>query len=201
MAFLNFDQFPNGEKDFENERKVILGFLKHNYHMFKHKVHLGILLRLVPGISFVIYQLITQYLLKTVSLALLQKENNNKIDQVHFDNINLLGSIYLCNFIFSYLCDYCFFKLRLGSCVKLSLRSMCVDTVIQLTQNEIDNNFDIGKIIKTNDKYVDIAVHTSWINFFNFLENIIKLLFMFIFLFYTSLSEAQALKKSRSSVK
>jgi hypothetical protein len=178
----------------DNENKVVIGFIKHNYRLFKSKVHWGLVLRTVPGFSFVINQFITQYLLKTVTLALSQKDNKDTLPQHHFDYINLLGVAYIANFLFSYLCDYIFATLRLGGCVSLSLRSMCVDTVIQLSSTEIEE-FDVGRIIKTSDKDVDVAIKTSWIAGFNLCGSLIKLLFMISFLCYTTNDQANLSNK------
>jgi hypothetical protein len=187
---LNIDSFPAGVNELEDENQVVLGFIKHNYQLFSSKVHFGILYRVVPGFAFVINQLIIQYLLKTIALAVLEKENGKHVSAAHYDYIYLLGSAYVLNFLFTYACDYLFAKLKLGGSVGLSLRSMCVDTVIQLTEVEAEE-FDVGRIIKTNDRDVDVAIQTSWLACFNLCGNLIKIGFMLLFLCATSIDQAR----------
>lgn len=189
IVFLNRDPFPSGVLDLTNEAKVVRAFIKHNYIIFKKKVHRGILLNMVPGITFVVNQFITQYLLKTIGLATLQNSNKGEVESTHYNYIYMLGVAYLLNIFFSYYCEVQFTKLRLGGCVGLSLRSMAVDTVIQFS-SEVEG-FDVGRIIKTNERDVNVAIETSWLACFRLTGNLVKLAFMMFFLCLTSIDQAR----------
>jgi len=190
IVCLNADEFPSGVTDLTNQGKLVKGFIWHNYKMFKKKVWKGFLLNIVPGITFVANQFITQYLLKTIALATLENANKDEVSDDKYQFLYFLAFAYIINFLFSYYCDFEFAKLRLGGCVGLSIRSMCVDTVIQFSSQVED--FDVGRIIKTNERDVNIAIQTSWLACFKLTGNFIKLLFMIFFLCLTAIDQAIA---------
>mmetsp|Transcript_240 Transcript_240/g.299 ORF Transcript_240/g.299 Transcript_240/m.299 type:complete len:509 (-) Transcript_240:494-2020(-) len=191
VAFLNVDKFPSGVSHLQNENQVILGFIYHNFKLFKSKVIKGIVYKLVPGFTFIMNQMITYYLLKTVTIAYSERINKSNDVIEHESYIYFLGFGYLINFILSFVAESLFIRLRLGGCVGSSLRSMCVDTVIQLTAVEVEE-FDVGRVIKTTDNNVDVAIATSWLACFNLSGNIVKIGMMYSFLCYTSIDQANA---------
>jgi len=165
IVVLNNHLFP-GPVSLESQLPVIIAFIKHNYSLFPKATLCGLLFKLVPAFSFIANQYITQYTVKTITLAYIDHgHNGGEVPQSYYDSLYLLGFCYLANFLFGYYFDTLFAKLKLGGKVKNSLRAMCMVTATQLTPAG-EEKFDTGRILKIVDSTVETAVEASWITCF-----------------------------------
>jgi hypothetical protein len=94
-----------GETRRGNEMAVIKAFAIHNYKLFKKDTHWALFWRTAPGLTFVIGQLITQDVIKTVSSDYSSESQLRLV---------IIGVIYFFNFLLGYYCDVEFSKLRLS---------------------------------------------------------------------------------------
>jgi len=164
VAVLNDDKFPNDVKDLTNHNDVLFGFIIHHFYHFKSDVYKAMFWKLAPGIVFIFDQLITQKMIKTVSLAFLIREHGGDASE-YTNYIVFLGVAYFLNFLLDYYADIQFCKLRMGGKASLALRSMCMDTVSQLTP-AFEETFDVGRVMKTAEVAVDGAIDMSWMGCF-----------------------------------
>ena len=189
VVVLNDDKFPQRAENLQNRGDVIIKFVQHNYLLFRGKVHAAFFWQLAPGISFVIDQFITQYAIKTVTLAYNIRSNGGDTGPYQ-SYITTLGCLYFCNFLLEYFADVKFTRLRLGGAAAKHMRGLCMDTVIQLSPSS-QEIFDVGRVMKTSEVAVDGAIGASWMQCFDLYANLVKLICMILFIMYTAYAQAK----------
>jgi hypothetical protein len=148
IVILNDDAFPM-DRDPEgkfNTISVILGFVEHNYLQFKADVHWGLVYKLAPGLCFIIGQLVTMYLLRTVTYGYAKYDNNKDSIMENYTAYLIACSVgYLANFFLGWYADVCFMRLKLGGKATRALRTAAMDIVTQLTPR-CEEEFDTGEL-------------------------------------------------------
>ena len=144
--------------------QVVLGFILHNFRLFRQHSYQGLFWKLIPGSCFVVHQIIFQQIIRTITDAYeLHLEGGNVDAEQNY--ITIFGICYFVNFLLEYLADIEFTKLRLSGNAIKSLRVACMDTSIQLS-SILDETFDVGRVMKTSEVAVENAVQNTWMGCF-----------------------------------
>jgi len=161
IVILNNDLFP-GDVDLKKPLPVIKAFIMHNYKLLPKETHWGLFFKLSPALRFIVNQNVTQYTVKTITIAFaVQSRSDGEVPQTYINALWFLGMCYFANFLAGYFFDKKFAKLKLGGKARSGLRVLCMDTATQLTPKG-EEKFDTGRILKIVDSAVDKSVEASW---------------------------------------
>ena len=172
---LNDDKFPQGVEakehasgtfTFLNQLRLIHAFFAHFRVVLGPITLWGLFLKVQSTISWILVELL---MLRTLEHGI---PKGSDVELV------LLGVAYLLNWLFSYVCDDAFRKLKLGGKALNKLRENLIYTAVQLSDAEA-NNFPPGRIAAIVEKEVRHAIDYAFMRCFVLWEGMIRCVCLF----------------------
>lgn len=164
VVVLNFETFPRSLPVETLEKRgaewaVIKSFMLHNYAGLRRATHKGLLLKLYPGIRFVVNQYIILFLVSMFTECLADHPEDGCLEGTRMDQLTTVGCAWVTNFALHHWCDYEFRRLKLSGQATMALRSSVLNQVIHIAE---DKSFSTGMIESILETQVVHAIERTW---------------------------------------
>ena len=179
---LNDDAFPNGFTGWDDRKQMvglIWGFLVQLKDCDPTGTKICLLMKLYPGVGFLISQLIVMQTLN-VYIPDIVKDPDSDYFMVY-----LWVGIYMLSLVLWHASGWIFARQSLAGKARQFLRWSCVCTMMQLEPDKYDE-FSTGEVVNIMGAGVEKAVLSVWQNSFDIVEGVATLLVMVGLMLYIS---------------